>query len=170
MIPRAYEDRVCEYCGYRDISVYLKNDHAICPECWKSRNEKAISEYHHVYGRTKNVTVQIPANLHAYITLVRNSWPKVISRYPDDPILQIAYAQRHIYDLVGWCLNHPEKLENKTARPQVFRLIQECSRNFEIYSDWLIALQAYLVKVNGTGYFQTMGIAPLLTQPFDEGG
>jgi hypothetical protein len=163
MIPRAYKDCVCGYCGYRDLSVYQNHNDPICAECWKRQHGKTTSDNHHLYGRTRNDTVLIPANLHAYLTEAKKSWPKVLNNFPIDPLLQIAYSLRMIKDLVTWYLNHPEKFKT-LLREQIDQIFLAVSINLENYSDWLIALQNHLVKVNGKDYYQNFGIAPLLIQ------
>ena len=167
MIPRAYKDLVCGYCGYRDSSVYVNRGDFICAECWKQQHGKTTSDIHHIYGRSRNDIVLIPANLHAYLTEEKKSWPKVLACFPIDPILQIAYSQRMIKDLVTWNLNHREYFTTP-KRDQVDQLFLAVSINLENYSDWLVALQAYLVKVNGKEYYQNIGIAPLLTHSFNK--
>jgi hypothetical protein len=162
MIPRAFEVRVCENCGYRDISVYLNHGHPICAECWKQKNGKAIYEYHHLYGRTRDDTILIPANHHAYITTVRNNWPKVLHKFSEDPILQIAYSQRNINDLLGWYLNHPDSFSKGSSRGSILHVLQAVTVNLENYSDWVIALQRVLVNEKGNKYYEKIGIAPLL--------
>jgi hypothetical protein len=170
MIPKAYKKRVCEYCGYQDVSVYLIDGHEICAECWKKQHGKAISEDHHIYGKSRNDTALIPANLHAYITQAKISWPLILKKFSDDPLLQIAYMLRNVQDPVIWCHNHPEILAIKSDRERIFQMVKAITSNLDDYSDWLIALQAFLVKQNGKDYFQTMGIAPLIIKSLNKDG
>jgi hypothetical protein len=162
MIPRAYEERVCGYCGYRDVSVYPNHGDPICAECWKRKHGKATSEYHHPFGRSIPETVYIPANLHAYFTKVKTAWPKDLHTYPIQPLLQIAYHLRNKNDLDNWLVNHPEVFV-APQRDQLIPAIRTYALNFESDSDYLISLHDALVKVLGKDYVNDMTLAPLLT-------
>ncbi len=186
MIPRAHKDRTCMWCGYRDPSVYRKDGQTICAECWKKRHGIAATDIHHLYGRSRDETVEIPANPHAYLTQKHEGWPECLKTFPDEPLLQIAYILRMALDLVKWLLAHQEELDRldtydkffkpygglaalngifSPARYQVDRMLHRIALNLEKCSDWLIALRLFLLKEYGPDYQQQLDIAPLLLTP-----
>src|SRR5258708_28106034 len=173
MIPKAYQERVCDVCGYRDPSVYRVEDREICAECWKRENGKTTTDIHHPYGRSRPETVKIPANLHAYLTEGQKRWPKIIKKLPNDPLLQIAYFQRETYDLIQWVILHPGELQKKQRHELILKANERSHRvrsphalqeqvnqilgllcyQFEECSDWLIAYHFFMVKKYGQDYY-----------------
>ena len=180
MIPTFREVLSCMYCSYRDSYVFWNKGSPICAECWKRLHGKTITDIHHLYGRSRTDTIPIPANLHAYLTESQKGWPDMLKKFPNDPLLQIAYLLRAIKNLIDWTLTHLEQVDSQgnyaeffkpygdileikgafsIVRYQVNEMFLQISLNLENASDWLVALQTILVEQFGKDYQTKIDIA-----------
>lgn len=68
------EGACCSRCGTTDVVVLLRSRSRLCRRCDLFRRTGRTTELHHLGGRPSASSLEVDANMHAWLTLLQNSW------------------------------------------------------------------------------------------------